>query len=355
MDALLGIAHFELAAAALDPLCDMTVIKDKAERRRLSDSNLRLRRSFDFLTSHGYVAEAGLLKRWARDCDRLSDALRKSMDATGPGSTTEFLTVSSVYVQAFRNGARLLTICGLAFLLWLVTGLFTYRKRFDGLWDRRAAMSASLIAALPLAVILELFVEGATDPARGMSTLMGNLLDAMSGDHVMSKMLGISFARVAVPLHWSLVVVMMGCGIIGLIVALRRASKQGRLISIPAAALIPAYVALFGLIAEDSYNSHLSSRDVVGAVDWRCLIAPLVLLVIYGTFRAASWSFGQARQSGPMVFLATLRYGSALVAAIFAVAYAVLLPVTVIDSRRAENMSHTLGRAEASVIHNALR
>ena len=169
---------------------------------------------------------------------------------------------------------------------------------------------------------------------RGTATLMGAFLDAASGTHYMSRMFHVSFAGVGVPLHWFLVGAALGCLTIGAIVARRRPSQPGRRASIPAAALILAfffpqsrlrhssrspssflilaYVAVFGLVVENAYYSHLSSFDFMDGLDWQYLVRPVVLLLIYCLFRAVNCRFSRVRQSGPMTFLATLRYGSAL-------------------------------------------
>lgn len=149
--------------------------------------------------------------------------------------------------------------------------------------------------------------------------------------------------------------IMLACFIMGIVLAFRNSRRDGKRVTISVGWLIVGYAAVFGMVVEKAYGGHSSTFDMMGSVDWSYLIWPTVLLLGYSLFRAIICRFSRVRQSFPATFVATLRYGSVLAAAVFAIAYAVLMPITVLSGARADTLVRNMPANEAAAIHDALR
>lgn len=352
MSAFMGIALVQIGAGALDPMADLDKIKDRATRQKLSERGERRKRELEFLKTHGYHEEAAELGKWTRDRDRIVGAIHTHLDAKGPGSTDDLIRTLSVFSQSYRTGVRLLAMCVLALAVWLVAGTLGLWKRFDGVWDRRAAVAAVALAILPLGVMVELLLEAVTDPVRGFGAVFGAFVDSATKTDYVSSKLGIKMGS-TMWLHWTLIGIALGCLVVGLVLAFRRSAMPGKRPMIPARLLLAAYAAVFALVIENAHGAMWSSYDAAGAVTWSYLIWPALLLAAYSLFRAFNCRFSCVKQSFPATFIATLRYGAVLAAAVFMIAYAALMPVTVVIGARADTLARAQASREATVIRNA--
>jgi hypothetical protein len=254
----------------------------------------------------------------------------REMDALGRFSTD------------FVTGDGVLAILLPFALCWVGASLLTMLGGANALWDKRSAVTSALLSALVLA---PLTVDLILVPQRLWSTM--------------------DFLPDYAPLRPALLLVPLVVALValagGLILMLRRAPRERENRQMPVFSLLIAYLAalgglmylawgLDGFAGSTGFFSWLNK-----SATWLMILGPVAVIVLYGLLRGAQFRFGRVRNSAPVAFAATLRYGSAIAVGLFATVYMVTLILTAHYGVKADAMARKMIVGEASFVRSAFR
>lgn len=337
--AMAGVSLTVIGTAAFDPAF---ACNDDDARVRIAAFALHRRQ---YLAKHGYTREAAALRERSRQYDRLIYGVRTRM-------RSDYLSMDTLrrFPLAFINASAVLAVLVVVALLWLVSSLFSAKRRLRAHWDRRAGATSAFLCSLIFAPIIVDFVRSLEEEGLRQD-LSGGTWFPREPIHVDPKFLIIPAAVMALAL------------VTGLVVMLRRIPKDGQNRAMPAATLLVAYLVAFaglmylhcemgvrGIPSDYGIEEHAPRLSYVQVV-----FAPAFLLVLYALLRAVQSRFGRVRQSAPLTFVATLRYGSAVAVALIAVAYLCLMPLVAHLGMRADDYARYGFDREAAVIQSAFK
>ena len=329
---LVGKALLAIGASALDPRFDPKIDDQDALQKA------KIARYMQFLTSHGYAAEAAVLGRQWRQTDRMAADTRGYLEGTDT-----WFNLLAHFPTAFSFGTGLIATVLILGALWLVTALLTARAGGRMPWDRRAGVTCALLASPIFAPIA---VELISPEWSGF----GRTLASIGSTGGLPKPLRATF--LLIPLG----VILVSLGV-GLVLMLRRPPEEGKGRRMPAWSLLTAYAAVLGGLA---YATYAIADFAESSVFWDSvqrltaspfvILAPIGALIVYALLRAGGF---RKRPSAPLAFGATLRCGSAVGIALFAVAYLCLMAWTAHLGAATDDFARHMPNREAAVVQSA--
>ena len=334
---LVGRSMLAIGASVFDPSFAPTT--DDPEAREAA----RIGRYTKFLVAHGYVSQARVLDTQWRQMTHMVADVRRTLRDRGDHSADTVLR----FPIAFADSTALLAALMLVGMLWMSAWLLKARNAGRTLWDRRAGMTAALLCTLFLAPMV-------SDPVRpAMPEILMGLGWGPQQDWltVHNELLLVPCAVIVLAL------------VIGFAVMLKRTPAQDENRKMSRVALLVAYLAAFAGLAYlhcelglQNLPPDLGIRDIPIRMTYaQVILGPALLLILYALLRAVQSQFGRVRQSAPLTFVATIRYGSAVAVALLAAVYLCTLVWTAHLGVRADNYArHSMDR-EAAVVQSAFR
>jgi hypothetical protein len=330
--ALVGRAVLAIGARAIDPNFDSELRSVEDDRAARSAHYTR------FLIDHGHSGEAAMLKNQWNTSERVAQKMRTYLD-TALTQADELM----YYPVVFAAGTGVLAIALVCAIGWGVGALLTMRGRAGGCWDRRAGVTSIFLAALVLAPVIVILL-----------TRVGFCPSPLDPD---KAEVGSSRAYLLlIPLAVGLAALLCGAA---LMLLRTPAETQNR--RMPVWSLLVAYVSVAGALVYLAYPLNDLAQGlyffqwVEGTSTGSMILYPIAALFVYGLIRAAQSRFGHIRQSVPLTFASTLRYGSALAVGMFAVVYICLLVMTAHYGAKADVAARQMVVGEAAFIQRAFR
>jgi hypothetical protein len=239
-----------------------------------------------------------------------------------------------------------LTILLISALMWGIGSLLTRKNRGEALWDRRAAITSVLLSSLVLAPVIGTLLN-----SNNMNTLYLLLDFAGEADQqaLSSLWLFIPAAVAAVAL----------C--VGLAMMLMRPPREGKDRCMPVWSLLLIYASTLGSLAYIAYGfvdfrqSSEFFATIAPFATAMTILIPSVALLLYALLRAEQFRSGRVHASPVLTFAATLRYGSALVVCVFAVAYLALVGLTAHLGVRADAFARNQFKHEAAIVQKSFK
>lgn len=333
--ALVGKAMLAIGAAALDPTFASKVKDPRAQQAA------RLVQYKRFLTDHGYDKEAALLSSQWGQTDRMVKAIRGYFYTDSDSALNAIVR----FPVAFQIATGIIAILLISGALWAGASLLTRRGGGRSFWDKRAGVTSALLSTLILAPMVIQLAQ-AVEPGWARALLWDDLPNV----HLLTPTwLLIPAAAIVVSL----------C--VGLAMMLMRAPREGENRKMPVWSLLTAWTATFvgltyltnGLSDFAESSRFFEKLNLLGPAI--TILIPVVALLLYAIIRALQSRFGRVRRSAPLTFVATLRYGSALAVALFAVSYLCLMAYTAHLGAQADAFAGGSYDSEAAVIQSAFK
>lgn len=319
-----------IGAAALDPHYQPE--PDEKQRAKM------LAHYAAYLVSHGHRREAAeLAEQWQQGENLVAMVHSYTGSDQGEEALTELPAVFAVATGA-------LAVLLISSLIWAVGFLVTRKRCGDSLWDRRAGVTSMLLSCLVIAPVVGSLISGSYgNPIRAILQQAG--VDQHPQDPIWL------FIPAAVALA--------AFGV-GLVRTMMRPPREGKSASLPVWSLLLVYASAvasigyigFGITDFKESSEFFATIDIIktGVL----VLLPSVALAAYAALRANQSRTGRTTPSG-FTLAATLRYGSAIAAGLFAIIYLGLLISTSVVGMRADAFGRDALKHEAAVVRNAFK
>lgn len=337
--ALVGNKLTVIGTAVFDPAFECN---DEDARVRIAAYSLHRQQ---YLADHGYAHEASVLRERSRQVNRLGDCADSFVRDSYPSMDT-----LRRFPIVFIDATAVLAITIVVAVLWLVSSLTAAKLQTRDLWDRRAGATVAFLCSLVFAPIAVDFFRSLEEEGLRQN-LSGDAWFPPDPLHVDPKFLIIPAAAMALAL------------VVGFIVMLRRTPTDGQNRAMPALCLLVSYLAAFGALMYlhcemglKGIPSDYGIAECAPRLSYVQLVyGPAFLLALYALLRALQSRFGRVRKRALPTFVATLRYGSAVVVALMAVGCLCLMPLVAHVGARAEDYARFNPDREAAIIRSAFK
>lgn len=336
IQALVARSIMAIGANALDPKLDPKINNWQDQQ------SARMAHNTQFLISHSYRHEADVLNKQWRQMEEIRNNVNEHADDFDDAAIT-LETLPVAFSTATGAIAIILVFC----VIWSSTALLTTRGGCKSLWNKRACVTSVLLSSLIFApAIVELMEQ---QNPYWSQTWAWSGIDLPEYHSLRPIFLLIPLGVIILTLA------------VGLVMMFRRSPAEGENRKMPVWSLLVAYLAGLGGLAylaygmDDFAESSRFFESLRAQAPMLMILCPIVLVILYGLLRAMQSRFGHVRRSAPLTFFATLRYGSALAVAIFAVVYLCLMPYVANLGIRADDYARNSYTTEAAIVQKAFK